>query len=47
MNIHIRLKLTIEAELNDTPTAQKIAQALPITASSNPSPATGRVWVGM
>jgi hypothetical protein len=36
MNIHIRIgKLTVEAELNNTPTGQKIAQALPITASFN------------
>jgi uncharacterized protein len=36
MNIRIRIgKLTVEAELNNTPTGQKIAQALPITASFN------------
>ncbi len=36
MDIQIRIgKLTMEAELNDTPTAQTIAQALPITASFN------------
>jgi uncharacterized protein len=36
MNIRIRIgKLTMEAELNDTPTAQKIAGTLPINASFN------------
>ena len=36
MNIHIRIgTLTMEAELNNTPTAQNIAQALPLTASFN------------
>jgi uncharacterized protein len=36
MNIHIRIgQLTMEAELNDTPTAQKIAGTLPIHASFN------------
>jgi hypothetical protein len=36
MNIQIRVgTLTMEAELNETVTAQKIAQALPITASFN------------
>ena len=36
MNIRIRIgKLTVEAELNNTPTGQKIAQALPIMASFN------------
>jgi hypothetical protein len=36
MNIRIRIgNLTMEAELYDTPTAQKIASALPIHASFN------------
>ena len=36
MNIRIRIgKLTVEAELNDCPNGQKIAQALPIPASFN------------
>jgi hypothetical protein len=36
MNIHIRIgKLTMEAELNDTPSAQKIAGTLPIHAVFN------------
>jgi uncharacterized protein len=36
MNIQIRIgSLTIEAELHDTPTAQKIAGALPISTSFN------------
>jgi hypothetical protein len=36
MNIRIRIGgLTMEAELHDTPTARKIARALPITASFN------------
>jgi hypothetical protein len=36
MNVRIRIgKLVTEAELNDTPTAQKIAKALPIEASFN------------
>jgi hypothetical protein len=36
MNIHIRIgTLSVEAELHNTPTGQKIAQALPITASFN------------
>ena len=36
MNIRIRVgQLTMEAQLHDTPTAQKIARALPIHASFN------------
>jgi uncharacterized protein len=36
MNIRIRIgNLTMEAELHDTPTAQKIARVLPIDASCN------------
>lgn len=36
MDINIRVgSVTIEAELNDTPTAQMISQALPIKASFN------------
>ena len=36
MNIRIRIgQLTMEAQLHDTPTAQKIARALPIHASFN------------
>jgi hypothetical protein len=36
MNIHIRIgNLIMEAELHDTPTAQKIARALPISTSFN------------
>jgi hypothetical protein len=36
MNIHIRIgTLSVEAELHNTPTGQKIAQTLPITASFN------------
>jgi uncharacterized protein len=34
MNIHLRIgELTMAAELNDTPTARKIAETLPIDAS--------------
>jgi uncharacterized protein len=36
MNLRIRIgDLTVEAELNNTPTAQKIAEALPISAVFN------------
>ncbi len=36
MKIKIRIStLSIEAELNDSPTARKVAEALPITASFN------------
>jgi hypothetical protein len=36
MNIHIRIgNLIMEAELHDTPTAQEIAMALPISTSFN------------
>ena len=36
MNIRIRIgELTMEAELHDTPTAQEIARALPLSASFN------------
>jgi len=36
MKIKIRIdNLSIEAELNDSPTAKKVAEALPITASFN------------
>ena len=36
MKIKIRIdNLSIEAELNDSPTARKVAKALPITASFN------------
>ncbi len=36
MKIKIQIStLTIEAELNDSPTAKKVAEALPITASFN------------
>jgi hypothetical protein len=36
MNLRIRIgDLSVEAELNDTPTAQKIAEALPISAVFN------------
>ena len=36
MNLRIRIgDLTLEAELNNTPTAQKIAEALPISAVFN------------
>jgi hypothetical protein len=36
MRIHIRIgNLTMEAELNETPTAEKVAAALPIQATFN------------
>jgi hypothetical protein len=36
MNIRIRIgKLTMEAELHDTPTAREIARVLPVSASFN------------